>query len=860
MKLRSPLGVFVWMLIGMVLIAGCVGPITPATPTPDPAGDWQRIQAAGKLMVGISVDYPPFSYYSDQFRITGFDPALIEQIGARLGLSVQIKDIPFDGLADALRSHQIDVAISAITATPERDEFVDFSDVYYVGEVAILASANAAPVTIKSAADITQQMRVGVQNGSVYQTWVEETLVEPGLLPQRNLILYTDVGRAITDLRNERISLVILDARPAQQFAAQGGVVIIAQGLNRQRYAMAVRNGSEELRLALNAGLDELRNDGTLERLILEYLGLAASEIPPAPTAQPTTTATPTVVSPTAVPPSVSCTDGMAWVADLTYDDKNMTNPPLMAPGQSFVKGWRVRNSGTCTWDGRYRLAYAYGNTPAARMGGQPAPVIGVVPAGGLYDFYVSLVAPLPPGIYQGFWQMVNSANAPFGQRIWVGIRVAGPATPTPKPTQTPAPQISFTASPTNIRAGAPVAFAWSVQNAREVAFYAQGQNWWEHRVPPQGTRTEYPQRTTTYYLRVVSPDNTVQMREITIFVQAAPDAPMIMLFSVTPQGEIRLGQCVRIDWDVQGSVDRVNLLRNGGALWSSAPLRGSLDDCPPVPGVFEYRLDASGPGGQSRAVQYVTVVQPPQPTSTPTPTTAPPTPVPTTATPTSTPTSTTAPPTPTPTIAPPVVITYFSVDPRQIETGQCVTISWSVSGDPALVQIRRNGAVVQDNAPSGGNALDCPSPAGNYTYGIEATDQNGRLADAREVTVTVVEPIPPTATPAPAAPVIDYFDLSAERINEGDCVMMAWGYHGQDLAYTRIQRNGEVIVSDPPLTGEQSDCPPQAGQYTYDLIVDSEFGGSARQSRFLLVEPLVVPMPLPAPVEPGAQPLPAGG
>ena len=167
----------------------------------------------------------------------------------------------------------------------------------------------------------------------------------------------------------------------------------------------------------------------------------------------------------------------MAWVADLTYNDKNMTNPPLMAPGQSFVKGWRVRNSGSCTWDGRYRLAYAYGNTPEARMGGQPAPVNGVVPPGGVYDFYVPLTAPLTPGVYQGFWQMVSSTNAPFGQRIWVGIRVAGPATPTPKPTQTPAPQISFTASPTNIRAGEPVVFTWSVQNAREVAFYAQGQN-----------------------------------------------------------------------------------------------------------------------------------------------------------------------------------------------------------------------------------------------------------------------------------------------------------------------------------------------------------------------------------------------
>ena len=179
MKLRSTIGGLLLTLVGMMLIVGCVGPVAPATPTPDPADDWQRIQSTGKLMAGISVDYPPFSYYNDRFKISGFDPALIEEISTRMGLNLQIKDIPFDGLLGALRTHQIDVAISAISATPERDELVDFSDVYYVGEDAILANANVAPFTIKTAADITQQMRIGVQKGSVYQTWAEETLVEP---------------------------------------------------------------------------------------------------------------------------------------------------------------------------------------------------------------------------------------------------------------------------------------------------------------------------------------------------------------------------------------------------------------------------------------------------------------------------------------------------------------------------------------------------------------------------------------------------------------------------------------------------------------------------------------------------------
>jgi hypothetical protein len=47
----------------------------------------------------------------------------------------------------------------------------------------------------------------------------------------------------------------------------------------------------------------------------------------------------------------------MTYVADLTFDDENMTNPPVLRPGQGFVKAWRVRNSGTCTWNSAYRRA-----------------------------------------------------------------------------------------------------------------------------------------------------------------------------------------------------------------------------------------------------------------------------------------------------------------------------------------------------------------------------------------------------------------------------------------------------------------------------------------------------------------------
>ena len=105
-----------------VLLSACrvLGPTPEPTPTPVPAPEqaWERIQERGKMVVGTSADYPPFAYYNRLYRMDGFDPALIQAIGQKLGVQVEIRDYAFDGLFNALQLGEIDLAIAAITVTP----------------------------------------------------------------------------------------------------------------------------------------------------------------------------------------------------------------------------------------------------------------------------------------------------------------------------------------------------------------------------------------------------------------------------------------------------------------------------------------------------------------------------------------------------------------------------------------------------------------------------------------------------------------------------------------------------------------------------------------------------------------------
>jgi len=649
-------------LVTAAVLAGCAQPAPAPTPTPVPPADlWDQIQKNGTLVVGTSADYPPFEYYNNRYQLEGFDMGLIREIGKQLGLKVEIKDYAFDGLYNALQLGSIDVAISAISVTPDRQQYVDFANTYYVGKDGVLASEKSpisSIATVQQMADKT----VGVQTGSVYEQFLQDTLVATNLMPAKNLQAYPDIEQAVKDLQRGKIDLVLLDFQPAQSFVQQGGVKLVGQGLDPQSFALAIPKGADSFRRVLDKALSEVVASGAYDALAETYLGLKPGNVQPVPTPAPEQPA-PAPGKPTPVPAPPGCVDNMAYVADLNYDDHNMTAPPVMQPGQQFVKSWRVRNSGTCTWDSKYYLAYASGNSPLAQMGGQPTYVKGTVPPNGVYDISVNLTAPTQPGVYQGFWQMNNAKGSAFGTKVYVGIQVKAPV-PTAAPTQPPSPSISFSVSQTSITAGQCVTFNWNVQNVKAVYFYAQGQNMLDHGVAGQGSQTECPPQTTTYYLTVVYPNGTSQTQGITIYVSPAPvDAPVISLFSVTPP-QVKQGQCVNLQWDVQGTVSQVTIARGGTILWATAPVRGTLQDCPPGTGSVGYSLQATGPGGQSTAQQYVTISSPS--TAVP-PTSMPPTAVPPTAVP-----PTSFPPTPVPpTPVPPTAVPPTAVPPTATSAPQ---------------------------------------------------------------------------------------------------------------------------------------------------------------------------------------------
>lgn len=149
----------------------------------------------------------------------------------------------------------------------------------------------------------------------------------------------------------------------------------------------------------------------------------------------PTTTAPPTFVvlgtTPPAAAPTQSCYNSQ-WISDITVPDGTP-----MAPGQPFTKTWMVKNVGTCEWKPTFKVAFGGIGIP---MGGQSSQIGKTVKPGEQIEISVNMVAPNSSGDIQSYWKLQDDTGVFFGTFLTVVIKVAGPTSTKPAPTDTATP------------------------------------------------------------------------------------------------------------------------------------------------------------------------------------------------------------------------------------------------------------------------------------------------------------------------------------------------------------------------------------------------------------------------------------
>jgi len=105
----------------------------------------------------------------------------------------------------------------------------------------------------------------------------------------------------------------------------------------------------------------------------------------------------------------VTLCDKYSW--DPATVDVNVPDNTTMSPGQDFVKTWKIKNIGSCTWDNTYKLVFSYGSD---KLKGQPQPLAAAIAPGQEVDVSVQFTAPDLPGTYTSYWTLENGKGIAF--------------------------------------------------------------------------------------------------------------------------------------------------------------------------------------------------------------------------------------------------------------------------------------------------------------------------------------------------------------------------------------------------------------------------------------------------------------
>jgi polar amino acid transport system substrate-binding protein len=263
---------------------GPTGATAEATAASCAEANADAFQTAGTLTVGTgNPAFPPWweggasddSEFesNDPANGEGYEGAMVAELASRLGFAFP-DEVTFLGVgfnkSFAPGPKDFDFVLQQISYAPERDEAVDFSESYYDVRQA-LVSVEGSPIAGATSIAELADAKLGAPIGTTSLQVIED-VVQPSEEPA----VYDDLAGAVQDLKSGAIDGVVVDLPSAFFITAvqiPRGVVVgqFETGDAQEYFAMAFETGSPLVE-CVNLGLQEMKDDGTLETIEQEWL------------------------------------------------------------------------------------------------------------------------------------------------------------------------------------------------------------------------------------------------------------------------------------------------------------------------------------------------------------------------------------------------------------------------------------------------------------------------------------------------------------------------------------------------------------------------------------------------------------
>jgi len=225
----------------------------------------------GVLQVGMEIGYPPMEYLSDDGKTPiGFDVSMAHALADRLGLELELVDTAWDGIFAGVDTDKYDCIISSVTINEPRQAAHNFSKPYIQNTLAIVLRKDST-LNISSPEDLAG-LNVAYQEETTSDFFMSE-LAEGGM--QFTPREYDKVMYCFDEMALGRVDVIVTDLLVAYEYIARARpfLQIVWQG-GEEEFGICLKKGNDALTEALNAALDELFEDGTMQQISDEIFGM----------------------------------------------------------------------------------------------------------------------------------------------------------------------------------------------------------------------------------------------------------------------------------------------------------------------------------------------------------------------------------------------------------------------------------------------------------------------------------------------------------------------------------------------------------------------------------------------------------
>ena len=218
------------------------------------------------VRIGTDTTYAPFSSKDAKGDFVGFDIDLGNEMCKRMQVKCTWVASDFDALIPSLKAKKIDAIISSLSITDKRQQEIAFSDKLYAADSRLIA-AKGSP--IQPTLDSLKGKHVGVLQGSTQEAYANDNWRSKGV----DVVAYANQDLVYSDLAAGR-----LDAALQDEVAASEGFLKQPAGpsVKDKKYfgdgtGVGLRKDDAELTAAFNKALNELRQDGTYDKMAKKY-------------------------------------------------------------------------------------------------------------------------------------------------------------------------------------------------------------------------------------------------------------------------------------------------------------------------------------------------------------------------------------------------------------------------------------------------------------------------------------------------------------------------------------------------------------------------------------------------------------